>query len=155
MSRDKRCFKKINSLRRWSRSSALYGACVSIARLQKPTLEDILRKQNSVFVLIIFSTATKSVNLFLPLEFIAVTLILLTWRIWRAANNASKWQMGFNLAFKFCTYPSPQIYAVTFSIPRIKIQSLLFETTNAHKFIANAIILVCIVTLFFKFYNIL
>jgi hypothetical protein len=29
-----------------------------------------------------------------------LTLILLTWRIWRAPNNASKWQMGFNLAFK-------------------------------------------------------
>jgi hypothetical protein len=26
-----------------------------------------------------------------------LTLILLTWRIWRAPNNASKWQMGFNL----------------------------------------------------------
>ena len=29
-----------------------------------------------------------------------LTLILLTWRIGRAPNNASKWQMGFNLAFK-------------------------------------------------------
>jgi len=29
-----------------------------------------------------------------------VTLILLTWRIWWAPNNASKWQMGFNSAFK-------------------------------------------------------
>ena len=28
-----------------------------------------------------------------------LTLILLTWRIWWA-NNASKWQMGFNSAFK-------------------------------------------------------
>jgi len=27
-----------------------------------------------------------------------LTLILLTWRIWWAPNNASKWQMGFNLA---------------------------------------------------------
>jgi len=27
---------------------------------------------------------------------IVLTLILLTWRIWRAPNNASKWQMGFN-----------------------------------------------------------
>jgi len=27
-------------------------------------------------------------------------LILLTWRIWWAPNNASKWQMGFNSAFK-------------------------------------------------------
>jgi hypothetical protein len=29
-----------------------------------------------------------------------LTLILLTCRIWWAPNNASKWQMGFNLAFK-------------------------------------------------------
>ena len=28
-----------------------------------------------------------------------LTLILLTWRIWRAPNNANKWQMGFNSAF--------------------------------------------------------
>jgi len=25
-----------------------------------------------------------------------LTLILITWRIWRATNNAIKWQMGFN-----------------------------------------------------------
>jgi len=31
---------------------------------------------------------------------LALTLILLTWRIWWAPNNASKWQMGFNSAFK-------------------------------------------------------
>jgi hypothetical protein len=29
-----------------------------------------------------------------------VTLTMLTWRIWRAPTNASKWQMGFNSAFK-------------------------------------------------------
>jgi len=29
-----------------------------------------------------------------------LTLILLTWRIWWAPNNASKRQMGFNSAFK-------------------------------------------------------
>jgi len=29
-----------------------------------------------------------------------LTLILLMWRIWGAPNNASKWQMGFNSAFK-------------------------------------------------------
>jgi len=32
--------------------------------------------------------------------FTTLTLILLTWRIWRAPNNASKWQVGFNSAFK-------------------------------------------------------
>ena len=29
-----------------------------------------------------------------------LTLILLTWTIWWAPNNASRWQMGFNSAFK-------------------------------------------------------
>jgi len=29
-----------------------------------------------------------------------LTLILLTWRIWWASNNASRWQIGFNSAFK-------------------------------------------------------
>jgi len=30
-----------------------------------------------------------------------LTRTLLTWRIWRAPNNASKWQMGFNSEFKW------------------------------------------------------
>jgi len=30
----------------------------------------------------------------------ALTLTLLTWRIWWAPSNVSKWQMGFNMAFK-------------------------------------------------------
>ena len=29
-----------------------------------------------------------------------LTLILLTWTIWRAPTNASKWRMGYNSAFK-------------------------------------------------------
>jgi len=32
--------------------------------------------------------------------YISLILILLTWRKWRAPNNAGKWQMGFNSAFK-------------------------------------------------------
>jgi len=31
----------------------------------------------------------------------SLTPILLMWRIWWATNNASKWQMGFNLTFKW------------------------------------------------------
>ena len=31
------------------------------------------------------------------------TLILLKWRKWWSPNNASKWQMGFNSAFKGLT----------------------------------------------------
>ena len=46
-----------------------------------------------LFYLFIFSG--RSVN-----RYGALTLTLLTWRIWWAPNNASKWQMGFNLAFK-------------------------------------------------------
>jgi len=34
-----------------------------------------------------------------------LTLTLLTWRIWWAPNNASKWQMGFNSAFKGLNRP--------------------------------------------------
>jgi hypothetical protein len=33
-------------------------------------------------------------------NYIYLTLILLTWRIWWAPNKASKWQMGFKSAFK-------------------------------------------------------
>jgi len=33
----------------------------------------------------------------MTLEF---TLIMLTWRIWWASNNASRWQIGFNSVFK-------------------------------------------------------
>ena len=29
-----------------------------------------------------------------------LTLTLVTWTIWRAPTNASKWRMGFNSAFK-------------------------------------------------------
>jgi len=32
-----------------------------------------------------------------------LTLILLTWSIWWAPNNASRWQLGFNSAFKGLT----------------------------------------------------
>jgi hypothetical protein len=36
--------------------------------------------------------------------FKGLTLILLTWRIWWAPNNASRWQMGFNSAFNGLTF---------------------------------------------------
>ena len=38
-----------------------------------------------------------------------LTLILLTWRIRWAPRNASKWQMGFNLAFKMLTLSSSSL----------------------------------------------
>ena len=43
-----------------------------------------------------------------------LTLILLMWRIWWAPNNASRWQMGFNLAFKgLKTSSEPKILHAT------------------------------------------
>jgi hypothetical protein len=36
-----------------------------------------------------------------PLYHVSLTLNPLTWKIWWAPNNASKWQMGFNFAFKW------------------------------------------------------
>ena len=38
-----------------------------------------------------------------------LTFILLMWRIWWAPNNASKWQVGFNLTFKGLMKKSPAL----------------------------------------------
>jgi hypothetical protein len=35
-------------------------------------------------------------------------LTLLTWTIWRAPTNVSKWRMGFNTAFKGLTDVYPE-----------------------------------------------
>ena len=40
-----------------------------------------------------------------------LTLNQLTWKIWRALNKASRWQMGFKSAFKGLIY----IFLVTFT----------------------------------------
>ena len=55
-------------------------------------LKDLLLKvfQKTQYVLI--------VNLLL--YYFLLTLTLLTWTIWRAPTNVSKWRMGFNSAFK-------------------------------------------------------
>jgi hypothetical protein len=47
-----------------------------------------------------YTLQDEAVNHLNPRKYTALTLILLTWRIWWAPNNASKWQMGFNSAFK-------------------------------------------------------
>ena len=41
------------------------------------------------------------------------------WRIWRASNNANKWQMGFNSAFKeFNRIPNTNFHGNIFSVKR-------------------------------------
>jgi len=46
-----------------------------------------------------------------------LTLNPLTWKIWWAPNNASKWQMGFNPAYKGLKtnflFPKPVIYKIS------------------------------------------
>ena len=46
----------------------------------------------------IVSHRTETARFIGPERFL--TRILLTWTIWRASNNASKWRIGFNSAFK-------------------------------------------------------
>jgi len=48
----------------------------------------------------VYSLPNEYYELLIILSFTLLTLILLTWRIWWAPNNASRWQMGFNSAFK-------------------------------------------------------
>jgi len=53
-------------------------------------------------------------NFFKILKF-TLTLIPLTWGIWRAPNNASRWQMGFNSVFKGLRYTinAPTCFGLT------------------------------------------
>jgi len=43
-----------------------------------------------------------------------LTLILPMWRIWWAPNKASRWQMGFNLAFKGLISTTRSLYFKTY-----------------------------------------
>jgi len=43
------------------------------------------------------------------LRFMELTLFLLTWRIWWAPNDASRWRMGFNLTLKGLNCPIKSI----------------------------------------------
>jgi len=64
-----------------------------------------------------------------------LTLILLTWRIWWAPNIASRWEMGFNLAFKG-SIESVEIWKVgitrtiTISIYYVSLGTFLLESTK-------------------------
>jgi len=56
----------------------------------------------------------------------SLTLILLTWRIWWAPNNASKWQMGFNLAFKGLI-PSKNVLPLYFRATYVTIKNIKYK----------------------------
>jgi len=53
-----------------------------------------------------------------------LTLNPLTWKIWWAPNNASKWQVGFNSAFKGL---NKLLYEVPGLAPTIRIKMFAFR----------------------------
>jgi len=63
------------------------------------------------------------------LTHVRLTLILLTWRIWWAANNASKWQVGLNSAFKGLTIV---VMENKYYILWVCVCSLRYPACNAH-----------------------
>jgi len=79
-----------------AQSSCLHSAHLPQDDLMQPPILKTSKPKDGYF-------AKSGMNV-RPLEFtlcsLILTLILLTWRIGWAPNNASKWQMGFNSAFK-------------------------------------------------------
>ena len=70
--------------------------CISWLILRHKSVEQqVLRKTKTLILISKWSFASCFVCVSVTL-----TLILLTWTIWRAPTNASKWRMGFNSAFK-------------------------------------------------------
>ena len=63
--------------------------------LRVETQSDFWRRENSIKNWILTIKQKRAPPL---------TLILLTWRIWWAPNNAGKWHMGFNSALKGLTF---------------------------------------------------
>ena len=62
-----------------------------------------------------------------------LTLILLMWRIWRTSNNASRWQMGFNLVFKGLSlenvFKSINVFGLKYyNLKLLMMNNCLFET---------------------------
>jgi hypothetical protein len=85
----------------WQFASLLHSARLSWwetkQRLQLIQFNDA--SVSMCFISIAFSQYSVSYSPY----FNPLTLILLTWKIWWAPNNANKWQMGFNWAFKGLT----------------------------------------------------
>ena len=57
-----------------------------------------------------------------------LTLILLTWRIWWAPNNASRWRMGFKSAFKGLKFTQKCWSTVTFVQGTFEVASTFMKT---------------------------
>jgi len=57
-----------------------------------------------------------------------VTLILLTWSIWWARYNASRWQIGFNSAFKWLN----MFYLIIYWTQKYAMTSFLYVVSHCH-----------------------
>ena len=62
-----------------------------------------------------------------------LTLTLLTWTIWRAPTNASKWRMGFNSAFKRLILPPAPVAVENSeeSLPKLPIHEAVRDRVTA------------------------
>jgi hypothetical protein len=75
------------------------------------------------FVALRFVTSVNEVCIII----ISLSLILLTWKIGWTSNNASKWQMGFNSAFKVL---NPSFYFTDHRLTRSKILNFAHTCIN-------------------------
>ena len=69
----------------------------------------------------------------------ALTLILLTWRIWRASNNASGWHLGFNSVFKGLKNTNERFSSHLLSLGLGNTHFMQFVTKNSSPNVMNII----------------
>jgi hypothetical protein len=81
----------------------LSSACISFIRVWQHGAITSLNSISHLFITKLFIHITYMKFVVNDSHCISLTLILLTWTIWRAPTNASKWRMGFNSAFKGLT----------------------------------------------------
>ena len=82
-----------------------------------------------------------------PILMSFLTHILLTWGIWWVPNNASKWQMGFNLSFKGLI---PLKYKEQFDFERKESSKNTAQVTEIFR---HSLSPYCISTTSFRWYN--
>ena len=107
---------KTENIRRWDDTALSWLAltnrdhtALSAGKwLNKHSRNDLISwtiKEHKIQNLTAFTEAHNQIAQHISVHFnkqckMSLTLTLLMWRIWWASNNASRWQMGFNLAFK-------------------------------------------------------
>jgi len=103
---------------RWKTKSGFYMCAITfqmqstyywceLQRLKDNSMLKICTQFHMLFHLFLSLFSFVSLYVWLRNNKSCLTLNLLTWRIRWAPNTASRWQMGFNLAFKFLMYVVP------------------------------------------------